>query len=81
MWLSQVMEYETGVKPRFAMTTPRRKKIRSVCAPYQPHCGQCTYMAQVDQQVCSVVTFDNNSPMDWGILMIVGDEINQITIN
>uniref|UniRef100_A0A915Q1W7 G-protein coupled receptors family 3 profile domain-containing protein n=1 Tax=Setaria digitata TaxID=48799 RepID=A0A915Q1W7_9BILA len=46
----KIMEYETGVKPRFAMIAPQSRKIHSTCAPYRPYCGQCTYTAQADQK-------------------------------
>ncbi|VDN01650.1 unnamed protein product [Thelazia callipaeda] len=46
----KIMEYETGLKPRFAMTSPHRKPIHSACAPYRPYCGQCSYIANIDQK-------------------------------
>uniref|UniRef100_A0A158Q8J1 G_PROTEIN_RECEP_F3_4 domain-containing protein n=1 Tax=Elaeophora elaphi TaxID=1147741 RepID=A0A158Q8J1_9BILA len=46
----KIMEYETGIKPRFAMITPQSKKIHSTCAPYHSYCGQCDFTANIDQK-------------------------------
>ncbi|VBB28206.1 unnamed protein product [Acanthocheilonema viteae] len=45
----KIMEYETGIKPRFTMTTPQ-SKIHSTCAPYRSYCGQCDYTVKIDQK-------------------------------
>ncbi|VDK63033.1 unnamed protein product [Onchocerca ochengi] len=46
----KIMEYEPGIKPRFAMIKPQSKKIHSTCAPYRSYCGQCTCTAKIDQK-------------------------------
>ncbi|KAM3726370.1 Metabotropic glutamate receptor [Dirofilaria immitis] len=46
----KIMEYETGIKPRFAMITPQSKKIQSTCALYRSYCGQCACTAKIDQK-------------------------------
>ncbi|VDK81402.1 unnamed protein product [Litomosoides sigmodontis] len=45
----KIMEYETGIEPRFAMTTRESKKVHSSCAPYRPYCGHCAYTVKVNQ--------------------------------
>lgn len=46
----KIIEYETGRRPRVVTNNLRQLKVRSVCAPYRPFCGQCEHIARVDSQ-------------------------------
>lgn len=48
--VSKIIEYETGRKPRLVTNNYRQTRIRSLCAPYRPFCGQCEHPIRVDSQ-------------------------------
>ncbi|KAK0397948.1 hypothetical protein QR680_002353 [Steinernema hermaphroditum] len=48
----KMLEYETGRKPRVLQSNIRRQdaRIRSICAPYRPFCGQCEHIVSVEEE-------------------------------
>ncbi|TMS37550.1 hypothetical protein L596_004458 [Steinernema carpocapsae] len=48
----KMLEYETGRKPRVLQSNIRRQdsRVRSVCAPYRPFCGQCEHIVSVKEE-------------------------------